>query len=106
MASYLWQVTPGVPGGGVHHCVAELAHVMQSVGDVLSVEETEELIAEADIDGDGTVNYEEFVGMLFNGVRVLSFLFLFSALCVSFLAAMSRSRSDDVTKCVRSSVRL
>ena len=26
------------------------------------------MIREADIDGDGTVNYEEFVGMLFNGV--------------------------------------
>ena len=39
---------------------------------MLSVEETEELIAEADIDGDGTVNYEEFVGMLFNGVSTLN----------------------------------
>ena len=68
MVSYLWQGTPTGPDEGAHHCVAELAHVMQSVGEVLSVEETEELIAEADIDGDGTVNYEEFVGMLFNGV--------------------------------------
>ena len=29
----------------------------------------QEMIAEADIDGDGNVNYEEFVGMIFKGVR-------------------------------------
>ena len=40
------------------------------MGDVLSMAETEELIKEADIDGDGNVNYEEFVGMLFNGVEL------------------------------------
>ena len=27
------------------------------------------MIAEADIDGDGNVNYEEFVGIIFKGVR-------------------------------------
>ena len=47
---------------------AKLSEVMQKIGDVLSMAETEELIAEADIDGYGNVNYEEFVGMLFNGV--------------------------------------
>jgi hypothetical protein len=26
------------------------------------------MVAEADIDGDGNVNYEEFVGMIFKGV--------------------------------------
>lgn len=41
---------------------------MQNMGDVLSEEETDELIAEADIDGDGNVNYEEFVAMLFREV--------------------------------------
>merc|ERR1712128_292427 len=45
----------------------DLMEIMQSVGDVLSLEETEEMIAEADIDGDGNVNYEEFVGMIFKG---------------------------------------
>jgi len=44
---------------------ADLAEVMQTMGDVLSIEETEEFVHEADIDGDGNVNYEEFVGMLF-----------------------------------------
>ena len=61
--------------------------IMQTIGDVLSLEETEvglsmmsgiwnlckqEMIAEADIDGDGNVNYEEFVGMIFKGVMVRS----------------------------------
>lgn len=44
---------------------AELAAVMMNIGEVLSQEETEELVAEADIDGDGNVNYEEFVAMIF-----------------------------------------
>ena len=65
----------------------DLMEIMQTIGDVLSLEETEvgytmksgiwnitlcmqEMIAEADIDGDGNVNYEEFVGMIFKGVMV------------------------------------
>ena len=28
----------------------------------------QELIAEADVDGDGNINYEEFVGTVFKGV--------------------------------------
>ena len=75
--------------------------VMQTYGDILSVAETEvfvsiskevfmmpgkgrqvqiaiasqEMTAQADIDGDGNVNYEEFVAMLFSGVSwlVISF---------------------------------
>ena len=30
------------------------------------------MIAEADIDGDGNVNYEEFIGMIFKGVRMFA----------------------------------
>merc|ERR1712179_375209 len=44
--------------------VPDLAQVLTSLGDKLSEEESQELIAEADIDGDGNVNYEEFVTML------------------------------------------
>merc|ERR1711915_48616 len=45
----------------------DLMEIMQTIGDVLSLEETEEMIAQADFDGDGNVNYEEFVGMIFKG---------------------------------------
>ena len=37
---------------------------MTTLGDKLTEEESLELISEADIDGDGNVNYEEFVTML------------------------------------------
>ena len=30
----------------------------------------QEMIEEADMDGDGNVNYEEFVGMIIKGVRL------------------------------------
>ncbi len=38
--------------------------VLTTLGDKLTEDESEELISEADIDGDGNVNYEEFVTML------------------------------------------
>ena len=43
---------------------AELRQVMNTLGDKLTVAEVEEMICEADIDGDGQVNYEEFVIMM------------------------------------------
>ena len=41
-----------------------LLKVLTTLGDKLSEDESAELISEADIDGDGNVNYEEFVTML------------------------------------------
>merc|ERR1712198_726802 len=38
---------------------AELRHVMTTLGEKLTDEEVDEMIREADIDGDGQVNYEE-----------------------------------------------
>ena len=32
----------------------------------------QELIAEADVDGDGNINYEEFVGTVFKGVGAVA----------------------------------
>ena len=63
--------------------------IMTNIGEILSLEEAEvgvaghhphtqlnvdiqELIAEADVDGDGNINYEEFVGTVFKGVSELS----------------------------------
>ena len=40
--------------------VAELRHVMTSLGDSLTDEEVDEMIGDATINGDGKVNYEEF----------------------------------------------
>merc|ERR1712126_196933 len=44
--------------------VPDLTQVLTSLGDKLSEDESRELVEEADIDGDGNVNYEEFVTML------------------------------------------
>ena len=42
----------------------ELMQVMNSLGEKLSDDEVEAMIREADVDGDGQVNYEEFVKMM------------------------------------------
>ncbi|KAK3035893.1 hypothetical protein RJ639_033394 [Escallonia herrerae] len=43
---------------------AELRHVMTNLGEKLTDEEVNEMIREADLDGDGQVSYEEFVRMM------------------------------------------
>ena len=43
---------------------AELRHVMTNLGKKLTDEEADDIIREADIDGDGKVNCEEFVAMM------------------------------------------
>lgn len=40
---------------------AELRHVMTNLGEKLSDNEVDEMIREADVDGDGQINYDEFV---------------------------------------------
>ena len=37
---------------------AELRHVMTNLGEKLTDEEVDEMVREADIDGDGQINYE------------------------------------------------
>lgn len=44
--------------------VMQLRHVMINLGEKLSDEEVEQMIKEADLDGDGQVNYDEFVKMM------------------------------------------
>ncbi|CAH8385180.1 unnamed protein product [Eruca vesicaria subsp. sativa] len=43
---------------------AELRHVMTNLGEKLTDEEVEEMVREADVDGDGQINYEEFVKVM------------------------------------------
>jgi calmodulin len=43
---------------------AELRHIMTNLGEKLTDEEVDEMIREADVDGDGQINYEEFVDMM------------------------------------------
>ncbi|KAG2622011.1 calmodulin-like protein 5 [Panicum virgatum] len=42
----------------------ELRHVMINLGEKLTDEEVEQMIREADLDGDGQVDYDEFVRMM------------------------------------------
>merc|ERR1719330_1512240 len=44
--------------------VAELRHVMSNLGEKLTDEEMDEITREADVDGHGQVNYEDFVNMM------------------------------------------
>ena len=39
----------------------ELKHVLTNLDEKVTEEEVDEMIAEADIDGDGQINYEEFM---------------------------------------------
>lgn len=39
----------------------ELRHVMTNLGEKLTEKEVNEMVREADIDGDGVINYEDFV---------------------------------------------
>ena len=45
--------------------VIDLTDVLLKIGEKLSQEEVEELMSEADIDGDGNIYYDEFVAMIF-----------------------------------------
>ncbi len=47
-----------------HASALQLRHVMINLGEKLTDEEVNEMIREADVDGDGQVNYEEFVKMM------------------------------------------
>ena len=44
--------------GNGYISAAELRHVMTNLGEKLTNEEVDEMIREADLDGDGQVNYE------------------------------------------------
>lgn len=66
---------------------AELRHVMTNLGEKLTDEEVDEMIREADIDGDGQVNYEgNFVfGDMSERYYVMEEVFPDICLCYSHL---------------------
>lgn len=83
VAQVLWRpnqlacsvVNGGIPFHGMHarsaaHCALldalrlQLRHVMTNLGEKLTDEEVDEMIREADTDGDGQVDYNEFVKMV------------------------------------------
>ncbi|TKW17341.1 hypothetical protein SEVIR_5G359900v4 [Setaria viridis] len=43
---------------------AELRHVMANLGERLADAEVDEMVREADVDGDGSINYDEFVKVM------------------------------------------
>uniref|UniRef100_A0A453AML3 EF-hand domain-containing protein n=1 Tax=Aegilops tauschii subsp. strangulata TaxID=200361 RepID=A0A453AML3_AEGTS len=50
---------------------AELRHVMTNLGEKLTDEEVDEMIREADVDGDGQINYEEFVKVMMMKIQLM-----------------------------------
>lgn len=69
--------------GNGYISAAELRHVMTNLGEKLTDEEVDEMIREADIDGDGQVNYE---GETFVLSYLLSSIFLKTFLTLSPLS--------------------
>mmetsp|Transcript_14090 Transcript_14090/g.23307 ORF Transcript_14090/g.23307 Transcript_14090/m.23307 type:complete len:152 (-) Transcript_14090:485-940(-) len=50
--------------GNGYITTVELRHIMTNLGEKLTDEEVDEMIREADVSGDGRVNYTEFVQLL------------------------------------------
>lgn len=50
--------------GNGYISAAELRHIMTNLGEKLTDEEVDDMMKEADVDGDGQVNYDEFVKMM------------------------------------------
>ena len=48
---------------------SELRHVMMNLGEAVSEEECDAMVDEADKDGDGSINYEEFYSMMTSAGR-------------------------------------
>ncbi|EPQ10806.1 Calmodulin-like protein 6 [Myotis brandtii] len=49
---------------GINPTKSELAYVLTNAGEPLNEVEAEQMMKEADKDGDGTIDYEEFVAMM------------------------------------------
>lgn len=54
--------------GNGYISAAELRHVMTNLGEKLTDEEVDKMMTEADTDGDGQVDYNEFVRMMVSSI--------------------------------------
>lgn len=82
--------------GNGYISAAELRHVMTNLGEKLTDEEVDEMIREADIDGDGQVNYEGEsltrrapVNHTFHSLQVLSITRILSRNIIFFFSPFS-----------------
>lgn len=73
---------------------AELRHVMTNLGEKLTDEEVDEMIREADIDGDGQVNYEgenriifsnDIYMILFPSTYFLDYFFIYLCFLIFYI---------------------
>ena len=55
-----------------------MTHILETLGDKLAPMETREMMVLADEDGDGNINYEEFISMLFKVVIMIIILMIFN----------------------------
>ncbi|KAI0028876.1 hypothetical protein K488DRAFT_57604, partial [Vararia minispora EC-137] len=77
---------------------AELRHVMTNLGEKLTEVEVDEMIREADIDGDGQINYDEFVKvrLLPSVLRLLSLALTRARTSTDDALEVSRGRVERV----------
>ena len=83
----------------------EIIAVTTTLGQALTKEELEQFMAEADLDGDGKLNYEEFVKVMTKdwdwggggGPRRLAGRDVFPGICLLLLVVVQKGRALDIS---------
>lgn len=75
---------------------AELRHVMTNLGEKLTDEEVDEMIREADIDGDGQVNYEGYIAFCVALLIDISIVLCRTALRISSQIKVTRRTQPSI----------
>lgn len=71
----------------------ELAHMIQSLGENPTKEEVQEMISEVDDDGDGTIDFDEFLNIMTRKMEVL-ILYIFTKE-IFFFSLVNKSLEFD-----------